>query len=140
MPLDIKVRDGQGKRILRQVLDQYIPRELIERPKMGFQLPIAEWLRGPLKEWGESLLNENRLREEGLLNPGPIRQKWHEHLSAGAEDAHSDLSTIGHEQPAERRLHAPPPSLRKDALTEGCCRACDAASRRASLRASRRRR
>jgi len=81
LPLKMKIRDGQSKWIIRQLLYKYIPRELIERPKMGFGIPIDSWLRGPLKEWAEELLNEYRLRQECYLNPLPIRQKWAEHLS-----------------------------------------------------------
>lgn len=81
LPLDLKIRKGQGKWLLRQILYQYVPRQLIERPKMGFGVPIDRWLRGPLREWAEALLDESRLRKEGYLNPAPIRQKWAEHLS-----------------------------------------------------------
>jgi asparagine synthase (glutamine-hydrolysing) len=81
IPLSMKIRNGQGKWLLRQVLDQYVPRELIERPKMGFGVPIDTWLRGPLREWAEELLDERRLQAEGFLYPAPIRQKWQEHLS-----------------------------------------------------------
>src|SRR5829696_1782467 len=81
IPLSMKIRDGQGKWLLRQVLDQYVPRELVERPKMGFAVPIDAWLRGSLREWAEDLLDERRLRAEGFLYPAPIRQKWQEHLS-----------------------------------------------------------
>jgi asparagine synthase (glutamine-hydrolysing) len=81
LPLDVKIRGGVSKWILRQVLYRYVPKEMVERPKMGFGIPVASWLRGPLREWAESLLDENRLRQEGYFNPAPIREKWAEHIS-----------------------------------------------------------
>ena len=81
VPLSMKIRNGQGKWLLRQVLYKYVPQNLIERPKMGFDIPIDRWLRGPLREWAQTLLDEARLREEGFFNPQPIWQKWTEHLS-----------------------------------------------------------
>ncbi len=81
LPLDYKLRGGVGKWPLREVLYRHVPRALIERPKMGFGIPLHDWLRGPLRAWAEELLNEARLRQEGYFHPAPIRQKWAEHLS-----------------------------------------------------------
>ena len=81
LPLSLKIKNGQGKWILRQILYKYVPKQLIERPKMGFGVPIDMWLRGPLREWAESLLNKDRLLREGFFNPDPILNLWNEHLS-----------------------------------------------------------
>lgn len=82
LPLDLKVRNGKNKWILRQVLDHYVPQSLTERPKMGFGVPIGEWLKCDLRDWAESLLNEHKLQQEGYFNPIPIQQKWHEHINS----------------------------------------------------------
>jgi asparagine synthase (glutamine-hydrolysing) len=81
VPLSMKIRFGQGKWLLRQVLYRYVPRDLVERPKMGFSVPVEDWLRGPLRAWAEELLNQSRLRMEGFLRSQPIRELWAEHLS-----------------------------------------------------------
>ncbi len=81
LPQSMKLHDGQTKWILRQVLYRHVPRKLIERPKVGFGVPLDAWLRGPLRAWAEALLEETRLEREGYFHPGPIRQKWQEHLS-----------------------------------------------------------
>lgn len=81
LPMEYKLREGQTKWILRQVLYKYVPRELIDRPKKGFSLPIDSWLRGPLQDWAESLLDDSRIKQDGYFNPVPIQQKWQEHLS-----------------------------------------------------------
>lgn len=80
LPLDYKLHDGKGKWILRKVLDKYVPEKMVERPKMGFGIPIDSWLRGPLKDWAEDLLSENRLKREGFIHPEMVRLKWDEHL------------------------------------------------------------
>lgn len=81
IPMSLKVREGQTKWLLRRVLERYVPRRLIDRPKMGFAVPLDAWLRGPLRPWTEDLLDERRLRREGFFRPEPIRRKWEEHLS-----------------------------------------------------------
>ena len=88
LPLSMKIRNGKSKWILRKVLYKYVPKELIERPKMGFGVPLDLWLRGPLKDWAEALLDETRLRSEGFFHPAPIRKKWQEHLSGEHNWAH----------------------------------------------------
>lgn len=81
LPLDLKIRDQQNKWILRQVLNRYVPAELYTRPKMGFGVPIDQWLRGPLKEWAQDMLSASMLKKHNLLNAQAIDQKWQEHLS-----------------------------------------------------------
>lgn len=79
LPMDVKIRGGQGKWLLRQVLHKHVPESLFDRPKQGFSVPIAEWLRGDLKDWAQELLNEDRLRKQGLLNYLIIGNLWEEH-------------------------------------------------------------
>lgn len=81
LPTASKLAGGQGKHVLREVLYRNVPRDLVDRPKKGFGVPLADWLRGPLREWAGDLLDESRLRQQGLLDPVPVRQKWREHLS-----------------------------------------------------------
>lgn len=81
LPQAFKLRDGATKWALRQVLYKHVPKALIERPKMGFGIPVGDWLRGPLREWGEALLSEGRLVREGFFDPGTVRKCWLEHLS-----------------------------------------------------------
>ena len=81
LPLQMKVRNEQSKWALRQVLYKHVPQALIERPKMGFGVPLDAWLRGPLQPWAEELLDPARIRREGYFNSTLIQQKWREHLS-----------------------------------------------------------
>ena len=81
LPMATKIRDGHGKWALRQVLYQHVPREMIERPKVGFAIPIGIWLRGPLRDWAEELLSHERLAKDGFFDSDIVRQTWAEHLS-----------------------------------------------------------
>jgi asparagine synthase (glutamine-hydrolysing) len=81
LPSGMKIRDGRGKWALRQVLYKYVPRELVERPKAGFALPLAQWLRGPLRDWAEALLDKSRIAREGYLDPGLVEETWRQHLN-----------------------------------------------------------
>ena len=89
LPRDMKLRGRSTKWLLRQVLYRYVPAKLIERPKMGFGAPIDSWLRGPLRDWAETLLGEQRLNREGYLNAAPIRRRLAEHMSGARNWQHS---------------------------------------------------
>lgn len=93
IPHSLKFRNGKGKWILKQILNQYVPKNLTERPKMGFEIPISSWLRGPLRDWAENLLNKRRLQQEGYFDPELIRDKWAQHLS-GDKNWQNDLWNI----------------------------------------------
>jgi asparagine synthase (glutamine-hydrolysing) len=86
LPFDLKIRGGETKWILRQLLYRYVPKSLIERPKMGFGVPIGDWLRGPLRDWAEALLDEGRLRSEGFFRPEPVRRMWEAHLRGTVDE------------------------------------------------------
>ncbi|MDM8349793.1 asparagine synthase (glutamine-hydrolyzing) [Pseudomonas sp. sp1636] len=87
LPLHLKIREGKGKWVLREVLYRHVPRELIERPKKGFSIPLDQWLRGPLRDWAEALLAESRLQHEGYFNVKPVRVLWREHLAGKRDNA-----------------------------------------------------
>ncbi len=93
LPPRFKLRSNQGKWLLRQVLYRHVPRALVERPKMGFGVPIGEWLRGPLRDWAEDLLDARKLNEGGLIDPAPVRQLWSTHL-AGRSNLEYQLWTV----------------------------------------------
>jgi asparagine synthase (glutamine-hydrolysing) len=89
LPPDRLLNGGQGKKLLRQVLYKYVPQHMVERPKTGFGMPVGDWLRGPLRDWAESLLSEAALKRDGLIDPAPVRLRWQEHLSGRRNWQHS---------------------------------------------------
>jgi len=93
LPMNLLHRDGQSKWPLRQLIYRYAPRDIVDRPKMGFAVPLAKWLRGPLRDWAEDLLAENKLKSAGIFHPKPIRQAWQEHLS-GRRNFHYRLWSV----------------------------------------------
>jgi asparagine synthase (glutamine-hydrolysing) len=93
LPLDRKIRNGHGKWILKEIVYSHLPRELMNRPKQGFGVPIDRWLRGPLYDWAESLLDEKRLTSEGFLDAKEVRSLWHRHCS-GRENLQHQLWNI----------------------------------------------
>ncbi len=93
LPLSLKMRRDGGKWVLRELLARYVPRALTDRPKKGFDVPLAAWLRGPLSDWAAELLDEDRLRREGMLRPEPVRRKWLQHVR-GETSWDFDLWTV----------------------------------------------
>ena len=93
LPLHLKIRGGTGKWLLRQIAYKYLPKSLLERPKMGFAIPIDQWLRGPLKEWAGDLLSSSATNGAGLLEHKPIMEKWAEH-QAGARNWQNFLWSV----------------------------------------------
>jgi asparagine synthase (glutamine-hydrolysing) len=94
LPMHMKLRAGQGKWLLRQLLYRHVPRALVDRPKIGFGVPLNRWLRGPLREWAEALLAQDRLRRDGFFNPEPIRAAWRQHVSGQASLGNSLWSIL----------------------------------------------
>ncbi len=93
LPMHMRVRDGEGKWALRQLVYRHVPRELMERPKAGFRLPLGGWLRGPLKGWVDDLIDPSRLRREGYIHPERVQRIWQEHLT-GKHDHTAALWTV----------------------------------------------
>ncbi len=97
LPLSLRIRGVENKWILRQVLRKYLPKQIVDRPKAGFSVPLDSWLRGPLRDWAEALLDERRLREEGFFEPGPVRRTWLAFLKA-----HDEYAGLAHLYVAKR--------------------------------------
>ena len=94
LPQSMKIRDGKGKWLLRQLLYRYVPKQLVERPKMGFGIPLDAWLRGPLRDWAAALIDESRLRREGYFRPEPIVDAWRRHLRGDASNGYRLWSVL----------------------------------------------
>lgn len=94
LPPSVKIKGGEGKWLLRQVLARHVPPALFERPKQGFSIPVAEWLRGPLRDWAESLLEEKALSGDGILKTAPIQALWAEHLEGRGNHAEKLWSVL----------------------------------------------
>lgn len=88
LDLSHRIRDGVGKAVLRDILYRHVPKQLIERPKQGFSIPIDDWLRGPLKDWADNLISEDMIKAFGVLQPHTVREVWSEHLSVRRNHGH----------------------------------------------------
>ena len=88
LPMDYKLKNNQGKHLLRKVLYRHVPKEIMERPKMGFTVPLGKWLKGPLKCWASNLIEPNKLKDEGYFDPDPVMDMWNEHLNGRANWGH----------------------------------------------------
>jgi len=106
LPLSYKIRDGDTKWPLRQLLYRFVPRAIVERPKSGFGIPLDRWLRGPLRDWVETLLDEMRLRQEGYFDVPRVRRLWLEHLSGRTNMAHHLWDILMFQAWLERRNEA----------------------------------
>lgn len=93
LPRNMKIRDGESKWLLRRVLHRHVPKALVERPKMGFGVPIGDWLKGDLREWAEDLLDHEKIESDGIFNPAPVRRMWDDHI-AGRRNAQYPLWVI----------------------------------------------
>jgi asparagine synthase (glutamine-hydrolysing) len=128
LPSMFKQQGNCGKWLLRQVLYQYVPPELVDRPKKGFAVPLADWLRGPLREWAEQLLDETRLQQEGIFNARQIRQNWQEHLSQtrnwspGLWHVLMFQAWLDEQKSAQGRTESHPPAASTKTKQAGLCR------------------
>jgi asparagine synthase (glutamine-hydrolysing) len=123
MPLAWKLGARTGKVLLRELLYDFVPARIVDRPKQGFGIPVGRWLKGPLRDWAESLLNEHRLRREGFLAPAQVRRKWAEHL-AGTHDRQNEIwgAVVFQEWLASTRAAAAPARAISHDSSSACLR------------------
>ena len=116
LPFSMKVRQGKTKWILREILHRYVPHELVDRPKMGFSIPLDLWLRAGLRDWAEALLDESRLRNEGFLQPQRIRVMWDDHISGRADRQHQLWNVLMFQAWLEAQRKVQPQARATDAV------------------------
>jgi asparagine synthase (glutamine-hydrolysing) len=129
VPTSLKVRGGQGKWLLRRVLQRYLPKKLFERPKQGFNVPIGAWLRGPLRDWARDLLDASRIRSDGLLDSDRVESCWREHLS-GEVDRARELWAILMVQAWLEAMRKPSPAQPTASVVEPAMSVAPATTRR----------
>jgi asparagine synthase (glutamine-hydrolysing) len=107
LPTELKIRNGISKWPLRQVLYRHVPQTLVDRPKSGFAIPLGDWLRGPLRDWAETLLSQDRLKSRGWIDPAPVRRAWKDHLNGRGARAEALWGICMLEAWAERWMGKP---------------------------------
>jgi asparagine synthase (glutamine-hydrolysing) len=105
LPANLKIREGQAKWLLRQVLYRHVPPALVDRPKAGFSIPVGGWLKTALRDWAEDLLDESKLRQAGYFNPKPIRELWQDHLDGRRNGQYALWSILMFEDWRRRHEH-----------------------------------
>jgi asparagine synthase (glutamine-hydrolysing) len=115
LPTSVKIKDGKGKWLLRRVLNRYLPEAMFERPKQGFNLPVGDWLRGPLRDWAENLLDARRIREDGFLDSAGVARCWQDHVKGG-RDRSRELWAILMVQAWQDEMKIVPPALASSRL------------------------
>jgi asparagine synthase (glutamine-hydrolysing) len=119
LPLDMRIRGGTTKWALRQVLYRHVPEALIERPKMGFGVPLETWLRGPLRDWAEALLDERRLRSEGYFHAAAVRAAWAAHLRGQSNQTFKLWSVLMFQSWLDEQRNAPAEATPRRAALAG---------------------
>jgi asparagine synthase (glutamine-hydrolysing) len=127
LPLRMKLRDKQSKWILRRLLDRYVPRKFVERPKMGFGVPLHDWLRGPLRDWAEAKLDPARIAKHDVFDPIEVRHVWEEHLHGYSNNVATLWPVLMYDSWAEESVDAEVATMRTTTVAEQFGRASDTA-------------